>query len=125
MTMLLVRRGVPDPAAKAWGYQQRGVSLPELEFRLGVGERMSPTDKRIAEVRPHLRNIGTRLAQGEAAFIETLMAHGGISKPEAERVYQTYSKLKVLKRDVASGVISVKHGGFLDRDTILRALEKP
>ena len=125
MTMLLVRRGVPDPAAKAWGYQQRGVSLPELEFRLGVGERMSPTDKRIAEVRPHLRNIGTRLAQGEAAFIETLMAHGGISKPEAERVYQTYRKLKVLKRDVASGVISVKHGGFLDRDTILRALEKP
>ena len=88
---------------------------------------MSPTKRTraaIAEVRPHLRNIGTRLAQGEAAFIETLMAHGGISKPEAERVYQTYSKLKVLKRDVASGVISVKHGGFLDRDTILRALEK-
>jgi hypothetical protein len=43
MTKLLVRRGVPDPAARAWSCQERGMSLPELEFRLGAGERLSPT----------------------------------------------------------------------------------
>jgi len=46
MTMLLVRRGVPDPAARAWKYQQRGMGLGELEFRLRAGERMSPRRKR-------------------------------------------------------------------------------
>jgi hypothetical protein len=42
MTMLLVRRGVKEPAAKAWSLQQRGVGLSELEFRLQTGERLSP-----------------------------------------------------------------------------------
>jgi hypothetical protein len=46
MTMVLVRQGIKDPAAKAWRYQQHGVSLPELEFRLQAGERMSPRRKR-------------------------------------------------------------------------------
>jgi hypothetical protein len=43
MTTLLVRRGVKDPAARAWAYQKSGLSLPELEFRLDAGERMSPS----------------------------------------------------------------------------------
>jgi hypothetical protein len=87
----------------------------------------SPSDrtrKAIREVQPALRDIGVRLAQGEANFIEILMARGGISKADAEKVYQVFRKLKVVKRDVSSGVISVKHGGLLDREIILRALEQ-
>jgi hypothetical protein len=40
MTMLLIRTGVKDPAARAWALQQRGVGLYELEFRLRAGEPM-------------------------------------------------------------------------------------
>ncbi len=71
---------------------------------------------------PGTRAIGTRLAQGEENFVDTLMERGGISRAAAERVFDYYRKHKLVKRDFASGVYSVKHGALLDRDVILRAV---
>jgi len=50
-----------------------------------------------------------------------LMQFGKISKPDAIKVYNVYKKLKVIKRQGVDR-ISVKHGQFLDREVILRAL---
>jgi hypothetical protein len=69
-----------------------------------------------------LRDMAQRIVQAEEDFIEVLMKQGGISKPEAEKVYEYYRKNKLIKRDAILGRISVKHGQFLDRDVILRAL---
>jgi hypothetical protein len=71
-----------------------------------------------------LRGVAQRLASAEENFIATLMERGSITRPEAERVLALYRKMKLVRRDAVSGVINVKHGGFLDRDVIQRALHK-
>lgn len=55
-------------------------------------------------------------------FLEALVSIAGISKQEAQKVYNTYNKLKVLDIDVHIGQITVKHGAFLDADVIKRAV---
>jgi DNA repair protein RadC len=72
-----------------------------------------------------LRDMARRMDQAEADFLEILMTAGGISKADAEKVFQTYKKLKVVKMDAVNGTVRVTHGGFLDRDVILRALNQP
>jgi hypothetical protein len=72
-----------------------------------------------------LRDMARRMDWAEADFLEVLMTAGGISKAEAEKVFHTYKKLKVVKMDAVNGIVRVTHGGFRDRDTIRRALEQP
>lgn len=68
--------------------------------------------------------VAERMARAEENFIEVLMNAGGITRSEAVRVYDHYRVCGVLKRDVVGGVISVKHGAFLDREVILRAFDE-
>jgi hypothetical protein len=68
------------------------------------------------------RDIGHRLAIGENEFVSTLARFGSISKDAAWRVFDYYKKHKLVKRDFVSGKWNVKHGAFLDRDVILKAL---
>ena len=70
------------------------------------------------------RGMATREAQAYDAFLQVLMRQGDISREAAAKVYGVYKKHRVLNtRGVySSGVISVKHGGFLEKDVILRAL---
>lgn len=54
---------------------------------------------------------------------DILIQNGGIALPVAERVIAYYLKLKVLKL-TAHGGYQIAHGGFFDRDVILRAVLK-
>jgi hypothetical protein len=71
---------------------------------------------------PGTRDVAERMVRAENEFIETLMQFGKISKQDAIKVYNLYKKLKVIKRHGLGGNIGVKHGQFLDREVILRAL---
>ena len=86
-------------------------------------DRVALINPKNKDIEPGLRGIATRMEQAVANFIEVLMKQGGISKVEAEKVYQTYRKMKIVKMDAVNGRIDVKHGGFLDRDVIRRALQ--
>lgn len=68
------------------------------------------------------KDMAHRMDTAEDGFVATLVAIAGITNDEAVKVLATYRKLKVVKNDYAVSRISVKHGGFLDRDVILRAL---
>lgn len=68
------------------------------------------------------KDMAHRMVVAENGFIETLMRCGGITKDEAEKVFRIYRKAKILKNDYAVSRISVKHGAFLNRDVILRAI---
>lgn len=59
--------------------------------------------------------------RGEEDFIETLMKLGDISRPDAIKVFNYYLQHKLVKRK-SLDKYEVKHGQFLDRETIRRAL---
>lgn len=69
------------------------------------------------------RDIAQRIVNAETSFIECLMVAGQITKDQAEKVLQVYRKAKVVKMDPVVGQMTVKHGAFLDRDVIIRAME--
>lgn len=68
------------------------------------------------------RNMASRIDTAEAGFIETLMRCGGIPRADAIKVFGFYRKAKIVKNDYAMSRISVKHGAFLDKATIKRAV---
>jgi hypothetical protein len=68
------------------------------------------------------QDIAQRLVNAEENFIGSLMEFGGITRAEATRVFDLYRREKFIKRDAVGGVYNVKHGAFLDRDVIRRAL---
>ena len=87
-----------------------------------VGDRPPMAEEAVAIVRPSLRDIAQRQVDGDQNFVDVLMQLGGISKEEAQRVFETYKANGFVKRDAGSGRWSVKHGAHLDRDAIRRAL---
>lgn len=68
------------------------------------------------------RDMAHRIDVAERDFIKTLMTFGDISESDAKKVFAFYRKLKVLKNQYAVSRISVKHGAFLDKETIRRAI---
>ncbi len=66
--------------------------------------------------------MAERIVRAENNFIATLMKFGEISKADGEKVFQVYRKLKLVKMDAVIGVISVKHGAYLDKENILNAV---
>jgi hypothetical protein len=68
------------------------------------------------------KNVATRLVNAENNFIEVLMTLGEISKAEAEKVLAVYRKHKLVKMDAVMGVLSVKHGAYLEKEVIGNAL---
>ena len=78
----------------------------------------------LRDAEPGLRNMATRIAQAEENFVAILMQQGSLTKPQAEKVFQIYKKLRVIKLDAVNGRYNVKHGGFLDGEIIHRALSK-
>jgi hypothetical protein len=73
-------------------------------------------------MRKAFQDIAQRLVNAEENFIASLMEFGGITRAEATRVFDLYRREKLIKRDAVGGVYNVKHGAFLDRDVIRRAL---
>lgn len=65
-----------------------------------------------------------RIINAENDFAASLQTIAGISEEQAFKVMRFYlGKCKAAKLDAVIGKISVKHGAFLDRDVILRAVE--
>lgn len=69
-----------------------------------------------------MKNVASRMVAAENNFVEVLMNFGEISKADAEKVLAVYRKLKLVKMDAVMGVMSVKHGAYLDKATIANAL---
>lgn len=68
------------------------------------------------------KDIAERIVTAENDFLDSLMRCGGITREEAVKVMKVYRKAKVLKNEYAVSRIAVKHGGFLDKEVIQRAL---
>jgi hypothetical protein len=68
------------------------------------------------------KNVASRMVAAENNFLEVLMNFGEISKADAGKVLAVYRKLKMVKMDAVMGVMSVKHGAYLDKATIANAL---
>ena len=68
------------------------------------------------------RATASRIAQAYENFEGVVAALGDLSLAEAQRVTAYYLKHKLAKLDPVMGRIAVKHGAYLDRDVILRAL---
>ena len=69
-----------------------------------------------------MKNVACRMVAAENNFVEVLMNFGEISKADAEKVLVVYRKLKLVKMDAVNGVMSVKHGAYLDKATIANAM---
>ena len=59
---------------------------------------------------------------GYNSFVESVSFFGSINADDAKKVVTFYIKNKIAKQDFIGGRISVKHGAFLDKETIARAL---
>ncbi|MGJ5032434.1 hypothetical protein ACQR1I_36740 [Bradyrhizobium sp. HKCCYLS2038] len=63
-----------------------------------------------------------RLANCDINFAAQVVRIAGVSEADAYKVLNVYTKHKLIKRDTCNQTWIVKHGGFLERDVILRAL---
>jgi hypothetical protein len=61
--------------------------------------------------------------QSEKSFLATLEKNGGVTAADAAIVLALYRKMKLVTSSAHDG-IQVKHGGFLDRAVIRRALKQ-
>lgn len=66
--------------------------------------------------------MAQRAVNAEAAFIESLMFHGDISEAAATKVASYYLREGIAKVDYGIGRVNIKHGAFLDKAVIRRAL---
>lgn len=69
-----------------------------------------------------LKNMAQRIVNAERGMVDTLRQLGNISEVEALRVFAYYRKHKLIKLDPVGGTYHVKHGAFMDRDVIRRAV---
>ena len=68
------------------------------------------------------KQIAQRIVNAENNFIDTLMTLGDVSRADATKAMRAMLRLKVAKLDAVSGRINVKHGAYLDREVIQRAV---
>ncbi len=67
------------------------------------------------------RAVAQRIVNAENAFIQVIESKG-FSNVDAIKAMNTMLKLKVAKLDAVNGLISVKHGMFLEPDVIQNAV---
>lgn len=67
-----------------------------------------------------LEAIFTRIRLAHRNFAEILAAETGLDIVTSERLTDFYLRKKLAKIDAGIGRISVRHGGLLNRDVILR-----
>ncbi len=98
--------------------QTRRADLPEVQVRtLGYAERGEEA------VKQGFRNLAARQIQAESDFLDVLQRNGWLDRESAELVLAYYRKHKLVKMDAVNGTMTVKHGAFLDTDTIRRCAE--
>lgn len=70
------------------------------------------------------RAIGHRLAVGEIEFSATIAELAGVSAADADKMAAWMIRNKLTTRDFGTGRISVRHGGFLDKEVLGRIREE-
>ena len=70
-----------------------------------------------------LKDVAQRIVNAEENFTDTLVEIAGISKADAFKALATFRKAKAVKLHIGIGRITVKHGAFLAKDVILRAVQ--
>lgn len=71
----------------------------------------------------HYKDIAQRIVNAETSFIACMEDEYGLTEDEALRVFNLYMKERIIKIDAVMGSWTVKHGAFLDKETIRKALE--
>ena len=67
-------------------------------------------------------DMATRMAGAEENWVESMDEGADLGRGDALLLLAVYKKLKAVKYVAALGRYDVKHGGFLDRDAMGRAL---
>jgi hypothetical protein len=76
-----------------------------------------------AEKIPGTRAVGQRAANAEIHGIGIIQDISGLSKADAAKVLAVFIKEKAAKFNIGVGVTDFKHGAFLEKDVMLRALD--
>jgi hypothetical protein len=74
-------------------------------------------------MRQSIKDMSMRMLNGQNNFIETVQQIASCNQEQAMKVFKVYRNCKVLKYSAGIGRYSVIHGGFLEKDTIQRAIE--
>jgi hypothetical protein len=72
--------------------------------------------------RKHVREICERQVGAVQSLLDSIMEITGCNEAEAEKAFVTLKKAKALKLDSYAGRYTVKHGAFLDREVLVRAI---
>jgi hypothetical protein len=70
---------------------------------------------------PGTKAVAQRMVNAENNFLDIIEGNG-FSREEAEIIFAEYRRLKVVKLDAVIGRYSVKHGAYLDKEIMERAL---
>lgn len=79
---------------------------------------LSETDK--AAIRASVRDLMQRRQNAGERFLDYAGTRG-LTREQSESALACLERHKLIKLNAADGQFSVKHGGFLDRDALLRA----
>lgn len=69
-----------------------------------------------------MKEIAQRLVNAELGMLAKIEEYGQMSRNDARKVLKLYLKHKIVKLELGVGRYTVKHGAYLDRDTLRRAL---
>lgn len=56
------------------------------------------------------------------SFVTVLVEQHGFTKSEAKEILDEYLRVRVMKLGMSDGQFHVKHGAFMDKDVLQRAL---
>jgi len=68
------------------------------------------------------KDIVQRMDNAMVGFVESIERLGDLNADDAQVVANFYLKSKLAKMDAVIGRISVKHGAYLDKEIIVKAL---
>lgn len=68
------------------------------------------------------KQVAQRIVNAAEHFVGVVQQITGCSREEGFTALDTMRKLKVVKLDVAAGRYQVKHGAFLEADTLRAAI---
>lgn len=66
--------------------------------------------------------VAQRVVNAQTRFTDLMIEISGCTQEQAVKVLEVYKKAKVVKLNVAQGVYDFKHGAFVEKDVILRAI---
>ncbi|RPJ25228.1 MAG: hypothetical protein EHM33_15250 [Chloroflexi bacterium] len=69
-----------------------------------------------------LKDMFTRIENGQNTFISDIVEQFGYTTEQAEKIFNLYRREKIIKLDTGSGRYILSHGAFWDKEVMARAL---